>query len=835
MSTSDMSLERAVGPIFQPIQAAIRPLIEYTCLLEKMTSLTKPIGQAELSLIKKCCDRVKALDIDSICRELEAIKVGVFSSGRILSDDESAHYEYLITMLKTNQRVRKSSSYLEVNLTNFKKALDESRSLKGSQVNIRVKRSRECDIPVALVFPKKAATIALSILKGQPSYRLECVMGKGSYGQVSKITIDGSTYALKQCRSISHHSEFMIQGAVKGMIAQSPAFLEIASIDSEKVLFEAGGADLSSAFKSPEAKAEIIKNIPRYTRQLITGLAYLHHQFLVHRDIKLQNILIIRNPLDPTKTDVKLIDYDNIEKEGALLRFFGTLCYLSPEIVKTGFAFAQQSKPFGESYQHSFIVSSKNDMWALGITIYKLLSGKEWIKPIEEGMTDWHFFLMLCKLEQNEVDRAIDSLGNDEIIKCLGISKLDEEMIQEGIPLAQKKLIDEAYLSLGQVANSMTSQQLLFLALKAHRKGVPIDPEKLIDEGRESIGETANSKTHLELISIALDKYTNKPEEEVKLREFIKLIGKESYLQKHGEAIYEKRKRYFGEIELASLKTILQCLLRINPEERFSAEAYLSHYQIHDSSQNKEWAWDFFEIDVLIEHSKSLDREPKSFTVLAHSSIKEILVKSVGVPEGSSSTTSLSKPTLSPQGLLVGDRVLPLHPLEEVPPQAHIVPHSSHPVALLSSQQTPPMVPAAAPGSLPTISRVRGRLRAALESIPEEPSLKGLHSRNPHDHSALSAHSKPPLRPLAPVRVTPPHRNLRTQIQLLVAVLAGPSDVMLPHRTLDLLRVAPPHRNLQRVVEKPVANTEAALGQEKQSIRLSRGARSVTLARKAVE
>jgi serine/threonine protein kinase len=562
-------------------------------------------------------------------------------------------------------------------------------------------------------------------------------------------------------------------------------------------------------------------------------LAYLHHQFLVHRDIKLENILIIRNPLDPTKTDVKLIDYDNIEKEGALLRFFGTLCYLSPEIVKTGFAFAQESKPFGESYQHSFRVSSKNDMWALGITIYKLLSGKEWIKPIEEGMTDWHFFLMLCKLEQNEVDRAIDSLGNDEIIKCLGIPKLDEEMIQEGIPLAQKKLIDEAYLSLGQVANSMTSQQLLFLALKAHRKGIPIDSEKLIHEVRESIGEIANSKTHLELISIALDKYPNQPEEEVKLREFIKLIGKESYLQKYGEVIYEKRKRYFGEIELISLKTTLQCLLRINPEERFSAEAYLSHYQIHDSSQNKEWAWDFFEIDVLIEHFKPLDREPKSFTVLAPSSIKEILVKSIEVPEGPSMTASLSEPTLSPQGLLVSDRVLRVRPLEEVPLQAPIVPHSSHPVSVLSSEQTAPMVPAAAAGNLPIICRVRDRFRVALESIPEEPSLEGLHLRNSHDHSALLAHSNLPLRPLARVRAAPPHRNLRTQIQLPVAVLAAPADLMLPHRPLDPVRVAPHH--LQRLVKKPVANTAMALGQEKQPIRLPGAARSVALARKAVK
>lgn len=91
--------------------------------------------------------------------------------------------------------------------------------------------------------------------------------------------------------------------------------------------------------------------------QLVGAVAYVHDMSCVHRDLKLENILLDKNE------DVKLCDFGfTREYEGKasyLQTFCGTVCYSAPEMLR------------GERY-----AGEKVDVWSLGIILYALLAGE---------------------------------------------------------------------------------------------------------------------------------------------------------------------------------------------------------------------------------------------------------------------------------------------------------------------------------------------------------------------------------------------------------------------------------------------------------------------------
>jgi len=88
--------------------------------------------------------------------------------------------------------------------------------------------------------------------------------------------------------------------------------------------------------------------------QIAEALSYCKWKQVVHRDIKLENILIDQN------SSVKLIDFGFsivIAENQKLNVFCGTPSYMAPEIVN------KQEYDFGV------------DIWALGVLFYKIVTG----------------------------------------------------------------------------------------------------------------------------------------------------------------------------------------------------------------------------------------------------------------------------------------------------------------------------------------------------------------------------------------------------------------------------------------------------------------------------
>lgn len=94
--------------------------------------------------------------------------------------------------------------------------------------------------------------------------------------------------------------------------------------------------------------------------QLFQGIEHLHNHNVVHRDIKMENVLL------NDKFGIKLTDFGfaKLLQEGErLFDLCGTLSYLAPEMIKSSMGVNQAG--YGVEV----------DMWACGVLLYTLITG----------------------------------------------------------------------------------------------------------------------------------------------------------------------------------------------------------------------------------------------------------------------------------------------------------------------------------------------------------------------------------------------------------------------------------------------------------------------------
>jgi len=98
-------------------------------------------------------------------------------------------------------------------------------------------------------------------------------------------------------------------------------------------------------------------HVQKIFTQLLGAVSYVHLKGCVHRDLKLENILLDKHG------NVKLVDFGFTREYSGTISYLqtwcGTLCYSAPEMIK------------GEKY-----AGEKVDVWSLGIILYALLRGE---------------------------------------------------------------------------------------------------------------------------------------------------------------------------------------------------------------------------------------------------------------------------------------------------------------------------------------------------------------------------------------------------------------------------------------------------------------------------
>lgn len=121
------------------------------------------------------------------------------------------------------------------------------------------------------------------------------------------------------------------------------------------------GAYLQEKMRIPEKEAL------GFLKQIISAFQVLNANKIMHRDLKLENILYRKN--GKNEKILKLADFDFAKKGEIATTYLGTKYYMAPEILKTSTAY----------------YTNKADLWSLGVVFYKLLYGNYPFKGKTEG------------------------------------------------------------------------------------------------------------------------------------------------------------------------------------------------------------------------------------------------------------------------------------------------------------------------------------------------------------------------------------------------------------------------------------------------------------------
>lgn len=202
-------------------------------------------------------------------------------------------------------------------------------------------------------------------------YELGRKLGQGSFGVVYEIKNrdNDQKFAIKMINKekagkavISFENEVCIMKSVT-----HPNLIKLEEVyESKKKLYiitelcEAG--ELAKWLKKngpmKEDKSKIIM------RKIVDAISYLHKNEIVHRDLKLENILIKDSVDDVEYLDIKITDFglssqrQSLGTDSMFEEYCGTPLYMAPEIID------------------NFPYSQLCDVWALGIIMFIILTSQ---------------------------------------------------------------------------------------------------------------------------------------------------------------------------------------------------------------------------------------------------------------------------------------------------------------------------------------------------------------------------------------------------------------------------------------------------------------------------
>lgn len=250
-----------------------------------------------------------------------------------------------------------------------------STKMFGAKINM-VKPGRGSRVSLIEAVPKDLppGTNSFQIGRGQ-------MIGKGSYGKVYlgiNLTT-GDLLAVKQVE-VNQKAAGQDKDKMKEMVAaldqeidtmqhlEHPNIVQYLGCERKEfsisifLEYISGGSVGSCLRKNGKFEESLVRSL---TRQTLAGLAYLHNEGVLHRDLKADNILL---DVDGT---CKISDFgiskktDNIYGNDVTNSMQGSVFWMAPEVVRSE----------GQGY------SAKVDIWSLGCVVLEMFAGRRpWSK-----------------------------------------------------------------------------------------------------------------------------------------------------------------------------------------------------------------------------------------------------------------------------------------------------------------------------------------------------------------------------------------------------------------------------------------------------------------------
>ncbi|KIO31656.1 hypothetical protein M407DRAFT_67775 [Tulasnella calospora MUT 4182] len=285
----------------------------------------------------------------------------------------------------------------------------------------QVKRGVPPTIPESPTGP--APRPAVKWVKGE-------LIGKGTYGRVflALNVTTGEMMAVKQVempQTISDQEDVRQISIVKALESEQqtlekldhPNIVQYLGFEKTKEFFSVfleyvpGGSVGSVLRRHGKFEENIIRS---FTGQIIEGLAYLHSNKIIHRDIKADNILV--DPSGQCKiSDFGISKQKEVYNNAAMTAMQGSLFWMAPEMLhndKKGY-------------------NAKIDIWSLGCVFIEMFAGR---RPWEQD----DFVSVMFKVGRNKMappvpsDVHLSPEAEDFRLKCF-TQDPDERPTAEGL------------------------------------------------------------------------------------------------------------------------------------------------------------------------------------------------------------------------------------------------------------------------------------------------------------------------------------------------------------------------------------------------------------------
>ena len=254
-------------------------------------------------------------------------------------------------------------------------------------------------------------------------YLLIKSLGKGSFGEVflTQKQNNPTLYATKKInlsklsskdgmRYIKNEIKIMKQLDHENIIKLHDCYQTAHSIYLIMDYINGGSlSDFLSKYKLKNGEPLPQKAIHYIVKQIVNGLIYIHSKNIIHRDIKLDNILINfptksqKENLDYSLAQIKIIDFGLSTQADLAKSAVGSPLYMDPVILE------KYKKAGGIEKFKSY--DKKADIWSLGVITYEMLTGESLFKA--SGIDD-----LIKKVEKGDYSLEVRDLTN-EIISFL--------------------------------------------------------------------------------------------------------------------------------------------------------------------------------------------------------------------------------------------------------------------------------------------------------------------------------------------------------------------------------------------------------------------------------